>query len=374
MSQSPQNELAWTRSEVQRLRAEIVRLEALLRLNPAESGPAGPGQTAVAVPRVGLVAAGSPPSDKIALFLDLFGARTDVFARRWENQRLGTSGWMPAVEGGWRKGMDRRTARHLPLTVDVVAAHLLGDLALGLYPLLPEGTCHWLAADFDGAAALLDALAYMKAARARGVPVSLEISRSGRGAHAWIFFSDAVPASGARRLGLGLLRHAMTIRGRMSLASYDRLFPSQDVLPEGGFGNLIAAPLQGRSRRSGTTVFLDLASMEPHDDQWAFLSAVDRLAPRSLAKALGGLGEQAVGTAVRGMDRTDASRIRERAPDMVGVTLTRRFHAEPGVRRAPEAKALHLGRAEIPSVPQRDAGGRSGASPGPVRPRRLFGA
>src|SRR3954453_7403605 len=137
-----------------------------------------------------------------------------------------------------------------------------------------------LAADFDGPAAMLDALTYLKAARAISVPAALEVSRSGIGAHVWIFFSGPVPATTARQLGAGLLREAIAQRGRMDLSSYDRLFPSQDALLAGGPGNLIAAPLSGKARRRGATVFLDLATMEPHEDQWAYLSSLDRLTAR----------------------------------------------------------------------------------------------
>ena len=151
---------------------------------------------------------------------------------------------MPAVAGGWRKGMDRRSVGHLRLTVRVVGAHLSGDVFIGLYPLLTDNTCRFLVADFDGQAAMLDALAYVKAARANGVPAALELSQSGRGAHVWVFFADKVPAAVARAVGTVLVHEAMVLRGSMDLRSYDRLFPNQDVLPEGGFGNLIAAPLQ----------------------------------------------------------------------------------------------------------------------------------
>ena len=116
---------------------------------------------------------------------------------------------------------------------------------------------------------MLDALAYLKAARAAGAPAALEVSRSGLGAHVWLFFTAPVPAVTARQVGSGLLREAIAVRGRMDLSSYDRLFPSQDVVQAGGLGNLIAAPLQGRARRRGATVFLDLATLEPHEDQWA---------------------------------------------------------------------------------------------------------
>ena len=103
----------------------------------------------------------------------------------------------------------------------------------------------------------LDALGYLDAARAMGIPVALERSRSGDGAHVWAFFSGPVPASVARQVGAHLLREAMTIRAELDLASYDRLFPAQDFMPKGSFGNLIALPLNGECRKRGTTVFLD---------------------------------------------------------------------------------------------------------------------
>ena len=190
-------------------------------------------------------------------------------------------------------------------------AHLLGEVHLGLYPLLAGDACHWLAADFDGAAAMLDALAYVKAARALGVPAAFEISRSGTGAHVWAFFDGPVPAGRARALGMGLLREAIALRGRTDLAAYDRLFPSQDILPASGIGNLIAAPLHGRSRKDGATLFLDPGTLEPFEDQWAYLSRP--------ASAVGGRGRAArrpvgpirVGTAVT--RRTDPQRHRKPA-------------------------------------------------------------
>src|SRR5439155_26940093 len=104
-------------------------------------------------------------------------------------------------------------------------------------------------ADFDGPAAMLDALAYAKAARASAVAAALEISQSGRGAHVWVLFTEAIPAAVARGVGTAVVHEAMVLRGSMDLRSYDRLFPNQDVLPEGGFGNLIAAPLAERDQQ-----------------------------------------------------------------------------------------------------------------------------
>jgi hypothetical protein len=189
------------------------------------------------------------------------------------------------VRGGWRKGVRHDDRDYLPLTAEVLTAHLSGQMHVGLYPLLDGDRCWWLAADFDGTAAMLDALNYVKAARTLGVPAGLEVSRSGIGAHAWTFFTAPVPAETARRLGAGLLREAMALRGQMSLASYDRLFPSQDTLPAGGVGNLIAAPLYGKARRDGATVFLDPATLEPHDDQWEYLSTLGRITPREALSA-----------------------------------------------------------------------------------------
>jgi len=228
---------------------------------------------------------------------------------------------MPAVQGGFRKGVRPADRRYLPLTEEVVTRHLSGDLEIGLYPLLDDDRCHWLAADFDGATAMLDALAYVKAARAYGVTAALEVSRSGAGAHVWVFFTSAVPAAQARQLGTGLLREAMTMSGRLSLASYDRLFPSQDLLPSGGIGNLIAAPLQGRRRRTGTTVFLDLATLEPHEDPWSYLSSLPRVSPAELARAATRLGSLRTGGGVDRVVKPSASRIDVPVPRSVDIEL-----------------------------------------------------
>src|SRR5262249_17472077 len=153
-----------------------------------------------------------------------------------------------------------------------------------------------------------------KAARAVGVPAALEVSRSGLGAHVWVFFTAPIPAETARKLGSGLLREAMALRGRMDLASYDRLFPSQDVLPDGGVGHLIAAPVPGRCRRDGATVFLDLATLEPHEDQWAYLSSLGRMSPRELARLASRAGTITVGSAVDRIGVPGSTRTRPAPP------------------------------------------------------------
>jgi superfamily II DNA or RNA helicase len=314
-------ELEALRRQVLQLREDNARLQRLLELTPQEARLPDPAQTAIFDVAPGAVHAGSFPETKVKFFRALFAARTDVYAQRWENSRSGKSGWMPAVRGGWRKGIPASEREYLPLTEEILTAHLSGELELGLYPMLDGDRCAWLAADFDGQSAMLDALSYLKAARAVGAPAALEMSRSGLGAHVWLFFASPVSAASARQVGCGLLREAIALRGRMDLVSYDRLFPSQDVLQIGGLGNLIAAPLQGRSRRWGTTLFLDLATLEPHDDQWAYLSSVARLSPRDVARLAQRLGPVRVGSSVKGLQKATSTRISVQSPGVIHARL-----------------------------------------------------
>jgi hypothetical protein len=196
-----EEELATLRASVKELTAENVRLLRLLELTPGQAAPAGPAQSAVFDARPGGVNRSSSPEVKVAFFRTLFAARPEVYATRWENRRDGKAGWLPAVRGGWRRGVRHEDRNYLPLTDEAIRAHLAGEHHLGLYPLLDRDECRWLAADFDGPAAMLDALAYLKAARTWSVPAGLEVSRSGVGAHVWVFFAAPVRAETARGLG-----------------------------------------------------------------------------------------------------------------------------------------------------------------------------
>lgn len=207
--------------------------------------------------------------------------RSDVFAVRWENAATGKSGWSPAVRGG--RTNRAKTRDYLPLTHEVFTRHLLGQATIGIYPLLRDDTCMLLACDFDSGSWVLDALAFLDACHDVEVPAALERSRSGNGAHVWIFFSAPVPAATARSLGASLLRRAMTARAELDLSSYDRFFPSQDFMPKGSFGNPIAVPLNGERLSVGATAFLDPTTLEPWPDQWRFLSSVARIAPEAVA-------------------------------------------------------------------------------------------
>lgn len=190
--------------QIDQLRKENLRLRNLLDFASPSERSSLPDEarptTPVTQPALALVDQSARPETKVAFFRSVFGGRADVYALRWENERTGKSGWSPAVRGG--PGNPRKADReYLPLSDEVVAAHLAGSINAGLYPLLPNDTCRVLASDFDGNGWALDALAYLEAARAAGISAALERSRSGNGAHVWIFFSGPVPAVSARRLG-----------------------------------------------------------------------------------------------------------------------------------------------------------------------------
>ncbi|MEX2619875.1 MAG: HNH endonuclease [Egibacteraceae bacterium] len=152
---------------------------------------------------------------KLALYRTLFAGRGDVYARRFENRAKATSGWWPVHKGG--PSVPREQRQYLPLTDEVIAAHLEGHDTIGLYPLLPGDTCRLLACDFDKATWRLDVQAYCEAAEAAGLPTAVELSRSGDGAHVWMFFTAPVAAADARAMGAALLREAIALRGELDL-------------------------------------------------------------------------------------------------------------------------------------------------------------
>ncbi|MGD0390052.1 MAG: DEAD/DEAH box helicase family protein [Tepidisphaeraceae bacterium] len=242
----------------------------------------------------------SPTEAKIRLFRSLFRGREDVYPRRFESRKTGKAGYSPVCVNEWIQGIcekpkircaDCLHQRFLPVTDDVVRRHLSGqddrgrDFVMGVYPMLLDETCFFLAADFDKANWQDDVKAFLETAHLTRVPVYVERSRSGNGGHVWIFFSEPVPANMARRLGMFLLTQTMERRPDIGLDSYDRFFPNQDTMPQGGFGNLIALPLQKRARDSGNSVFLD-THLTPHEDQWACLSSAQKMSRRELEDAV----------------------------------------------------------------------------------------
>jgi superfamily II DNA or RNA helicase/very-short-patch-repair endonuclease len=240
---------------------------------------------------VGLVHHLSSPESKIALFRSLFRGRDDVYPRRFESRKTGKSGYQPACGNEWAAGLCEKPRikcaacvhqRFLPVTDHVIRWHLSGhddsgrDFVMGTYPLLRDETCFFLAVDLDKAQWQDDAQAVLETCRRLNLAAALERSRSGNGGHIWLFFEQAVPATLARKLGAHLLTETMERRPGIGLDSYDRFFPNQDTLPKGGFGNLIALPLQKRPRELGNSVFLDDRHL-PYADQWALLSSIRKI-------------------------------------------------------------------------------------------------
>lgn len=274
------------REETERLKAENSRLKVLLdahgiawqqEIEPYHIAPSK--TTAV---HENSQAFGS--ALKVALFRSLFRGRIDVYPLRWENAQ-GKSGYSPACANEWRSGIcgkprikcgecDQRML--LPVTDQVVYDHLAGRRTIGVYPLLADDTCWFLAVDFDEADWRADTHAFMQSCKELGVPAAVEISRSGEGGHVWIFFAEALPAREARKLGAALISYTCTRIRQLSLSSYDRFFPNQDKLPKGGFGNLIALPLQKTIREKGRSVFVN-EKFIPWPDQWTFLESCARM-------------------------------------------------------------------------------------------------
>lgn len=339
-------------TELARLRAEVERLtheNAALRGGPLATRPADPNHPAAVKPTLPPPTHAAPLStrDKLALFRARFAGRVDVYPLRWQNAQ-GRSGYAPACANEWVSGLcakpkvkcsDCPNQAFRPVTDETILDHLQGKIVAGVYALLPDDRCHFLAVDFDEADWRDDALAYATTARAVGVDVAIEVSRSGAGAHAWIFFAAPVLAATARRLGTALITATCRERRQLRLQSYDRLFPSQDTLPAGGFGNLIALPFQAEARARGCTVFVDDV-FKPYPDQWRCLAAVRPLSETDVNDALLALrsqgpdvdaalltddDEQAAAPWVR---RTAEQRVPGPAPERLTVTRAQQLYIE----------------------------------------------
>ncbi len=253
--------------EYARLGEEIERLRSLLS-RPAEK-PKDPALVSLST------------LEKIALFGSLFRGREDVYPVRWE-AKTGKSGYSPACSNEWRRPLCAKprvrcsecgNRELVPVTNDVIQNHMMGKHTVGVYPLLPDETCWFLAVDFDKDTWKEDAAAFLKTCEELGVPAAVERARSGDGGHVWIFFDSPIPTYTARKLGSAILTYTMERHPQLGLDSYGRLFPSQDTMPKGGFGNLIALPLQRIPRDKGYSLFLDV-DFNPYVDQWAFLSNI----------------------------------------------------------------------------------------------------
>lgn len=277
-------------AELARLHAENEVLKALL----AKQGITLPQKVAVEPATSEASSAILSPDAKVKLFRRLFHGREDVYPIRWESKKSGKPGYSPVCANEWVHGVCEKPrikcsecthSQFEPVTDLVIVKHLKGEITAGVYPVLADERCYFLAIDFDDQDWREDARAVLQTCTQNSIPAALEISRSGNGAHLWLFFADAMPARDARRLGTALISATCARTRQLKLTSYDRLFPSQDTLPKGGFGNLIALPLQKSPRELGRSVFVD-ANLQPLPEQWEFLEGISPLAPDRLEAAL----------------------------------------------------------------------------------------
>ena len=300
-------------SRRQQLIEEIAAVEALLARLAAEEGQArgrlaplkaelasvdgAREQIRVRLPASRPLATPTTPQEKVNLFRQLFGGRQDVFPTRFVSKRTGKPGYAPACTNKFVRGVcelpkikcgECPNQAFVPVDDAAILAHLRGQQVMGVYPLLDDETCWFLAVDFDKKSWAEDVAAFVATCRDVGLRASVERSRSGNGAHVWFFFSEPIAAAAARKMGCYLITETMSRRHELSLDSYDRLFPSQDTMPRGGFGNLIALPLQHGPRQHGNSVFLDdHLQPYPDDQQWAHLAGVPRLDRRTVETIAG---------------------------------------------------------------------------------------
>lgn len=226
----------------------------------------------------------------IPLYMSIFRGRNDIYARRWEKN--GKSGYSPAYELNWNEFMsfkakggkfsDFPNKKPLMLTLEVIQSHFTGAQTIGIYPLLEDNTSHFIAADFDKENWQKESTAFVNTCKEYGIFSYLERSRSGKGAHVWIFFEDKYPAQKSRVIVLELVRKALNLSAFEKEVSFDRLFPNQDYHTGQGFGNLIALPLQGKSYEEGNSVFLDLETFKVLPNQWEYLKTIQRVTPKQL--------------------------------------------------------------------------------------------
>lgn len=273
-----------------RLKEENLRLRKLLGI---ESEFPKCNEEIVYPARTSSVQSAYTREQKIQIFRNLFRGREDVYAVRWIGKG-GKSGYSPACANEWNKELcvkpklkcsECNNKNYLPLTDKVIYNHLTGKQTIGIYPLLKDETCYFLAVDFDKTLWETDAETFISICREMNIPASVERSRSGNGAHVWIFFDEKIPASLARKVGTVLITKALDTRYQIGFESYDRFFPNQDTLPKGGLGNLIALPLQHAPREKGNSVFID-SNFKPYTDQWEYLANIKKMSSEQVKEII----------------------------------------------------------------------------------------
>ena len=338
------------------LRAENARLIALLESNGVEWRL--PPESASPIQESELSRLST--AEKVTLFRRLFRGRTDIYSIRWESKTTGKSGYAPACANEWRAGIcekprircsDCSNRLLIPLSDTVIYKHLSGEHTVGIYPLLEDDTCYFLAVDFDGPEWREDLRGFAQSCAELSVPVALEISRSGQGGHAWVFFSGKIAARDARSLGTGILSHCCARTRQLKLESYDRLFPNQDIMPKGGFGNLIALPLQKKPRENECSVFVD-SEFRPYTDQWMYLSSIQLMTPHDvdsvILRATGGshpldvtfIDEEDLATPWRRNPTRSTDKLPGKMPKSLNITLANLIYFEKSSLPQPLANRL----------------------------------
>ncbi len=276
--------------------------------------------------------------DNIALFRSLFRGRDDVYPRFWISKKTGRSGYSPVCKNEWVPRICKKpiikcsgcpNRELVPPDDEIIRKHLVGAHIIGIYPMLRDETCYFLAVDFDKEDWVDNVFTFKETCMQEGVPVVIERSRSGNGAHVWVFFKENIPANLARRMGSFLLTKTMSKRYKLSMKSYDRLFPNQDTLPKGGFGSLIALPFQKEAVKRGNSVFID-ENCTPHADQWKFLSTVEKMTLRNAERF---------------------SKEASRAGQIVGLRMSPVSENDPPWMRLPSGKRRY--RSVIKDLPER---------------------
>lgn len=296
-------------SENQSLKLEIWRLQKILDdAGISYAAPYQLNETNKAAKEDQCIINENITTDQIDLFITLFHGRTDVYAKRFIN-KAGNVGYSPGCNNFWRQGLcpkrdgkkikcfDCQNRSWIKLSRRLLREHLEGHKpdgtdVIGIYPMLPDETCYFIVFDFDnhdkkketneeeGAntdnAWMEDVDAMRAICISNGIDSLVERSRSGKGAHVWMFFEEAIPAPLARRFGLALLTKGAEFVNQPNFKSYDRMLPAQDKIPLGGLGNLIALPLQGQALRNGNSAFID-ERWEVITDPWTLMKHVRKM-------------------------------------------------------------------------------------------------
>ena len=257
--------------------------------------------------------------EKIKIFMDYFKGRDDVYPYlSIDKQDSSKKYYLPKCKNEWNRNICYKTmhkkCKDCLYWVDdeisdlVIENHLFNDKTIGMYTMMPDETCYFLAFDFDDKQTNNqikdDVLAFTKICDDYNVPIAVERSRSGKGFHLWIFFENKIKAITARKLGSLLLSKTMEIRDSLKIESFDRMFPNQDFLPKGGYGNLIALPLQTEPSKYGNSVFVD-RSFIPYNDQYTYLSSIVKMTEEEVFNIIRLLSSNTVDVGHQGFDKKD---------------------------------------------------------------------